>query len=83
MLKNIDCHGCGTSMIKPATLPDHQYLATLYATFLNRENRRGLIQASYGSSKVVAAAGKSLTLNIVNTNKKIDLHSSPTSQNVS
>ena len=69
-------------MIKPATLTDHQYLATLYATFLNRENRRGLIQASYGSSKV-AAAGKSLTLNIVNTNKKIDLHSSPTSQNVS
>lgn len=56
-------------MVQLAASIYHQYSATPYATYVNRKNRRGLIQ-TYGSSKVVAAARKAFILNIINTNKK-------------
>ena len=57
-------------MVQSEASTDQQNPATPNVTFLNRGNKGGLIQASNGSCKVVAAAEKAFKLNVNNTNVK-------------
>lgn len=57
-------------MVQSGVSTDQQNPATPNATFLNRGNKGGLIQASNGSCKVVAAVEKAFKLNVNNTNVK-------------
>ena len=59
-VKSIDFQDCAISMVQSAASTDPQYPATPYANFFNRKNKGDLIQASYGSYKVVAATKKHL-----------------------
>ena len=70
LIKNIECQDCTTSMVQLEASTDYQYYAAPDATILNCNNRGCLIQESYGSYKVVAAAEKVCKLNVISTNQK-------------
>lgn len=70
LIKNIDCQDRAKSMVQLAASTDHQYSATPNPIFLNHKNMGDLIQASYGSYKVITATDKAFKLHFIKTNKK-------------